>query len=59
MASLGFIVGAGWFITFDVDTPARRANRGIINGEFQLYRPLTDAMKRANSDVKSDLGIEF
>ena len=59
LASLDFMVGAGWFITFDVDTPLRRSNRGIINSEFQLYRELTDAMKKANSEVKSDLGIEF
>jgi hypothetical protein len=57
LASLDFIIGAGWFITFDVDTPVRRANRGIINSEFRLYRPLAEAMRKANNDVRTQLGI--
>jgi hypothetical protein len=58
LASLDFIVGAGWFITFDVDTQTRRANRGIFNSDLRLYRPLTDAMKKANNEVRTGLNIK-
>jgi hypothetical protein len=59
LASLDFMIGAHWFITFDVDTPERRSNRGLMNRDFQLYRDLTDAMTKANYDIKRDLGIKW
>lgn len=59
LASLNFMVGAGWFITFDANTRQRRANRGIMNTDFELYKDLTDAMKNANNDIKNELGITW
>lgn len=59
LASFDFMVGAGWFITFDVDTKERRANRGIINKNFELYRDLTDAMKRSNNAIKEEMGLSW
>ena len=48
LASLDFMIGAHWFKTHDVDTINRRANRGLMNGKYELYQELTDAMKRAH-----------
>ena len=57
LASLDFMIGAGWFITFDVNTSDRRANRGIMNTSYELYRDLTDAMYKANSDIKKEMEL--
>ena len=59
LASLDFMTGAGWFITFDVNTGERRANRGFIDKNFELYRDLTDAMKRANNGIKEEMGLTW
>jgi len=59
LASLDFIIGAGWFKTLDVDTDIRRANRGIMNGKFVLYRDLVDAMKKSHTDIKKEIGIKW
>ena len=58
LASLDFVIGAGWYKTLDVDTDIRRANRGIMNGHFELYRDLTGAMKKAHSDIKKEIKIK-
>jgi hypothetical protein len=57
LASLDFMLGAGWFKTQDVNTNDRRANRGLMNGNYELYRELTDQMKRTNEEIARDLGI--
>lgn len=57
LASLEFMIGSGWYRTFDVDTPERRANRGIFNGKFELYRDLTDAMRKAHAGIVAEMGI--
>lgn len=53
------MIGAGWFITFDVDTPERRANRGILNKNFELYHELTNSMKKAHDDIKNDMELKW
>jgi hypothetical protein len=58
LASLDFIIGAGWFITFDVDTPERRANRGILNKRFELYHDLTNSMKKTHEDIKQSMRLK-
>jgi hypothetical protein len=57
LASLDFMIGAGWFISFDIDRPERRANRGMINSNFELYEDLTNAMKKANAEIKNKMGL--
>ncbi|MDX9881386.1 MAG: beta-galactosidase [Prolixibacteraceae bacterium] len=59
LASLDFMVGAGWFITFDANTRQRRANRGIMTTNYELYKDLTDIMKESNAAVKKELGITW
>ena len=59
LASLDFMIGAGWFITFDVDTPERRANRGILNKNYELYHELTNAMKKAHDDIKNAMELKW
>ena len=59
LASLDFMIGAGWYRTFDVDTTNRRANRGIMNRNFELYRDLTDAMKKTHADIKEDMRLKW
>jgi len=58
LASLNFIIGAGWFITMDVDTKIRRANRGLMNSRFEIYRDLTHKMKKANNEIKKNMGLK-
>jgi len=41
---LPFIVGAHWFIWKDVDTPKRRANRGLFKANGQPWPELTNAL---------------
>jgi hypothetical protein len=57
LASLDFMIGAGWFITYDVDTPERRANRGILNNNNELYRELTNSMRKAHNEIKKEMGL--
>lgn len=59
LASLDFIIGAGWFITYDVDNDKRRSNRGIINNKFELYQELVDSMKSANDDIKRAMKLQY
>lgn len=59
LASLDFMVGAGWFITYDVDSPTRRANRGILDRHHQPYRDLTDAMKRTHIGIKREMKLAW
>lgn len=44
LASLDFMVGAGWFKPIDVNSPVRRANRGLINGNFEPYGTMIDSI---------------
>ena len=37
LASMDFIVGAGWFKPIDVNSPIRRANRGLIKLALQCF----------------------
>lgn len=59
LASLDFMLGAGWFITFDIDNRQRRANRGIMNLEYAPYEDLTRAMKKTHSDIRNQMGITW
>ena len=57
LASLDFVIGSGWFKTTDVNSKDRRANRGLMNGKYELYRDLTDAMKKTNEGLKKEMGF--
>lgn len=57
LASLDFMIGAGWFITFDVNTKDRRANRGIMRTNYALYDELVATMKRTHDDIRKHLGF--
>ncbi len=58
LASLDFVIGAGWFITMDVDSKVRRANRGLMNTKFEVYHELTDKMKAANEELKKEMQLK-
>jgi hypothetical protein len=53
------MLGAGWFITFDIDNVQRRANRGIMNLDYTLYEDLVRAMKKTHSEIRSEMGIAW
>lgn len=57
LASLDFVVGAGWFKPIDVNSPTRRANRGLINGKFEPYREMIDSIKVANQVIREKLNL--
>ena len=59
LTSLDFMIGSGWFKTTDVNQSDRRANRGLMNGNYELYTDLTDAMKKANNELKQQMGLTF
>ncbi|HLP71949.1 MAG TPA: beta-galactosidase [Bacteroidales bacterium] len=59
LASLDFMIGSGWFKTTDVNAKERRANRGLMNGSFELYRDLTDEMKRTNDELKKEMELPW
>ena len=59
LASMDFIIGAGWFKPIDVNSPTRRANRGLINGNFEPYKEMVDAMKKTNTKISDNLNLEF
>jgi hypothetical protein len=58
LASLDFMVGAGWFITFDVNTNDRRANRGIMKTDYTLYDELVSKMKQTHDNIRVSLGLK-
>jgi hypothetical protein len=57
LASMDFIVGAGWFKPIDVNSPIRRANRGLINGNFEPYEEMVDAIKETNGIIKEKMNL--
>jgi hypothetical protein len=58
LASQDYIIGAGWFITMDVDTKIRRANRGLMNSRFEIYRELTSKMNKTNKEIKKGMHLK-
>ncbi|MFC2080750.1 beta-galactosidase [Bacteroidota bacterium] len=57
LASMDFIVGAGWFKPIDVNSPIRRANRGLINGNFEPYEEMVNAIKETNGIIKEKMNL--
>jgi hypothetical protein len=57
LASRPWIVGAAWFKVFDVDSPTRRANRGLIHGDHQFYTEFIDVFAETNRDIKEKLNL--
>jgi hypothetical protein len=58
LASRPYILGAAWFKVFDVDSPSRRANRGLIYGNHQLYREFIDVFRETNLEIMHKLNIQ-
>ncbi|RPJ64554.1 MAG: hypothetical protein EHM23_00295, partial [Acidobacteria bacterium] len=56
-ASLGYVVGAHWFTTMDVDTKIRRANRGSLDANHQPYAPLVSSMKEVHARLKDRMNL--
>ncbi len=57
LASMDFIVGAGWFKPIDVNSPVRRANRGLIDSNFQPYNEMIKAIKETNFNIQQKLNM--
>ena len=57
MASLDFIIGSGWFKPLDVDSPTRRANRGIIDPQHNVYEDVANAIKESNEYLKKVMNL--
>jgi hypothetical protein len=58
LSSLDFVVGAGWFKPIDVDSPSRRANRGLLNGNFETYSEMTNKIQKTNLEIKEKMNID-
>jgi hypothetical protein len=58
LASTPYVIGAAWFKVFDVDSPTRRANRGLIDGNHQPYQEFIRFFTETNQEIKRNLNIE-
>jgi hypothetical protein len=58
LASQPYMVGAGWFKLLDVDSPTRRANRGIIGAGHKPYAELIAGMSSTHSELKETMGLD-
>ncbi len=59
LVSRPYLLGAAWFKVFDVDSPTRRANRGLIDGNHQPYTEFVDIFTETNREIKSKLNIPW
>jgi hypothetical protein len=59
LASKPYVVGAAWFKVFDVNSPTRRANRGLIYGNHKPYSVLIDAFTVTNMEIKKKLNLPW
>lgn len=57
LSALDFIVGAGWYKPIDVNSPIRRANRGLINGNFEPYEVMVDSIKETNRIIIEKMNL--
>ena len=57
LSALDFMVGAGWYKPIDVNSPVRRANRGLINGNFEPYEVMVDSIKETNLTIKEKMNL--
>jgi hypothetical protein len=59
LASRPYLIGAAWFKVFDVNSPTRRANRGLIYGKHQLYSGFIDTFTETNKEIKDKLNLPW
>jgi len=59
LASRPYVLGAAWFKVLDIDSPTRRANRGLIDGNHQPYSEFIDIFTATNREIKSKLNIPW
>jgi hypothetical protein len=59
LASRPYVIGAAWFKVLDVDSPTRRANRGLINGNHEPYPEFISVFKDTNIEIKRKLNIPW
>jgi hypothetical protein len=49
--NLPFVVGAHWFTWQDIDTPSRRANRGLIRTDGTSWTELLNSLQQAHQTI--------
>ena len=59
LVSTDYMIGLGWFKTFDPNQRNRRSNRGLMTSDGHLYRELAETMKRIHREVKMDMGLKW
>ncbi|MCK4922380.1 MAG: beta-galactosidase [Bacteroidales bacterium] len=57
LASMDFIVGAGWYRPIDVNSPTRRANRGLIDGDFEPYGEMVNTIKETHGIIEEKMNL--
>ncbi len=57
LASKPYMIGAGWFKVLDVNSYSRRANRGLINGEHQVYSEMIEAVSSTNKEILKKMNV--
>jgi hypothetical protein len=56
-ASRPYMIGAAWFKVLDVDSPTRRANRGLIDSEHQPYEKMIEVVRATNREIQEKFNI--
>lgn len=59
LASRPYMLGAAWFKVLDVDSPTRRANRGLINAHNQPYSDFVEIFSETNHEIKNKLNLPW
>jgi len=54
-----YTIGAAWFKVLDVNSPTRRANRGLINSHHEPYTDLIEVVKSTNEDIKEKMNLPW
>jgi len=57
LASKPYMIGAAWFKVLDVDSPTRRANRGLIDSEHQPYEKMIEVVRATNMEIQEKFNI--
>ena len=57
LASKPYMIGAAWFKVLDVNSPSRRANRGLIDGEHQPYEEMIEVVRETNMEIQEKFNI--
>lgn len=57
LASRPYMVGAAWFKIFNANSDTRRANRGLVNGDHEVYQEMIRTVSSTNMEIREKLNL--